>query len=339
MPRTRTSTYLRKVAGACLLLLLSSGLMAFKVPSDRFPLPLSETTGMPAATLTSTTTANPTSIQTTAASTALPRFDHIVIVVEENKDYAQVIGPNTPDSYINSLAAQGMLFTNSHALTHPSQPNYLGLFSGSNQGVTGDSCDPSTVFPQPDLGGQLISAGLSFAGYSENMPSAGYTGCFDTPLVSLYVRKHNPWANFSDVNGPQTNLPFTSFPTTPDSYSSLPTVSFVIPNLLDDMHESSAAINIQQGDTWLKQKLDGYAQWARTHNSLLIVTWDEEDELNGIEANSNQVATIFVGQHVALGTNDTNISHYNILRTIENMYGLPLANNAANVNAITGVWN
>jgi hypothetical protein len=228
-----------------------------------------------------------------------------------------------------------MLFTNSHALTHPSQPNYLDLFSGSNQGLTDDSCSPSTVFPQPDLGGQLIAAGMSFAGYSESMPSSGYVGCSDSIGGILYARKHNPWANFSDVSGPTTNLTYASFPNSADGFSKLPTVSFVIPNQLDDMHSAS----IQQGDNWLQSNLDGYAQWAKTHNSLFILTWDEEDESNGIESNPNQIATIFVGQHVQVGTNNANISHYNVLRTLEDMYGLAPANNAAGVSAISGIWN
>ncbi|MBV9228044.1 MAG: acid phosphatase, partial [Chloroflexi bacterium] len=115
--------------------------------------------------------------------------------------------------------------------------------------------------------------------------------------------------------------------------------SFVIPNLVDDMHTGSTTADIQQGDTWLQQHLDAYVQWAKTHNSLFILTTDEEDEANGVEANPNQIATIFVGQHVQIGTDNTNITHYDVLRTIEDIYGLSPANNAANATAITGIWN
>ena len=282
----------------------------------------------PSVTPGTTPTATPT-------PSALPRFDHIVIVVEENKDYSQIIGPNTPAPYINALAAQGMLFTNSHALAHPSQPNYLDLFSGSDQGVLGDACSAATVYPAPDLGGQLIAANFGFAGYSEGLTTAGATACTNT--ATHYARKHNPWANFSDTNGPTTNLPYTSFPTSSASYSALPTVSFVIPNLLNDMHDGPTNTAIQQGDTWLQQNMDAYAQWAKTNNSLLIVTWDENDVQNGDP--SNQIPTIFVGQHVQVGTNNTSISHYDMLRTLEDMYGLAPANNAASAADILGVWN
>ncbi len=306
--------------------------------------PMPGGTATPGAGVSPTPTISPTSVvsptATTTVPTSLPRFDHVVVVVEENKDYAQLIGPNSPAPYINMLAGQGMLFTNSHAITHPSQPNYLDLFSGSDQGIKDDSCDPARVLPQPDLGGQLLGAGFSFAGYSENMPSAGYTGCFDASAFnSLYARKHNPWANFSDVSGAKTNLTFDSFPTTTDGFAALPTVSFVVPNLINDMHSGDSATDIQQGDSWLQQHLDGYAQWGKTHNSLLIVTCDEEDQANGVEANPNQVATIFVGQHVVVGTNASQISHFDLLRTLEDMYGLPPANQAASATAITGVWD
>src|SRR5215475_3754205 len=94
--------------------------------------------------------------------------DHIVIVIEENHSFSSIIG-SSQAPYINGLANQGALFTQSFAVTHPSQPNYLALFSGSTQGITNDSC-PHT-FAGDNLGHQLIAAGLTFAGYSESLPS------------------------------------------------------------------------------------------------------------------------------------------------------------------------
>src|SRR6185312_16064435 len=99
------------------------------------------------------------------------------------------------------LKDNGVYFTNSFAITHPSQPNYLALFSGSTQGITDDSC-PHT-FSANNLGNELRSAGLSFTGYSESMPSNGYTGC----TSGSYARKHSPWVNFSDLPT-STNLTF-----------------------------------------------------------------------------------------------------------------------------------
>ena len=153
-----------------------------------------------------------------ALSTAgVPRPDHVVVVMEENHNYGEIIGAAAAP-YINSLAHGGALLTNSHANEHPSEPNYLDLFSGSNQGVTNDSC-PHT-FSTANLGAELIRAGLTFGGYSDDLPSTGYTGCSS----GKYVRRHSPWVNFTNVPAAD-NMPFTAWPS---DFNKLPTLSFVI---------------------------------------------------------------------------------------------------------------
>lgn len=109
-----------------------------------------------------------------AYAATLPAYDHIVVVVEENHSYGEIIG-NANAPYITSLANNGAKMTQSFAVTHPSEPNYLALFSGSTQGLTDDSC-PHT-YSAENLGHQLTAAGKTFKGYSESMPSDGYTGC------------------------------------------------------------------------------------------------------------------------------------------------------------------
>ena len=260
-------------------------------------------------------------------SSLLPRPDHIVLVIEENHAYSQII--NSPDApYINRLATQGALFTQSFGLTHPSQPNYLAIFSGSTQGITDNSC-PHT-FTTPNLGHALLAKGLTFAGYSEDLPAIGSLMCSEGP----YARKHNPWVNWQDsaANGlpATTNLPMTNFPT---EYSALPTVSIVVPNQLNDMHSGNNSEMIQAGDRWLQAHLDAYVQWAQQHNSLLIVTWDED---NGKE--NNRIATLFVGPMVRAGRYGQRITHYNILRTIEDLYGLSHSGASANATPIIHIW-
>jgi hypothetical protein len=266
---------------------------------------------------------------TAAAASAVPRPDHVVIVVMENKNYADIIGRPDEAPYLNSLASGGAVFSNSYAVAHPSQPNYLALFSGSTQGVTSDGC-PKVFANIPNLGAELLSAGLSFAGYSESMPSAGFTGC-GSEFSLGYTRAHNPWASFSNVPAAD-NRTFASFPGTS---SQLPAVSFVIPNLCNDMHYCSR----DTGDSWIKNNLGGYARWAQTHNSLLIITWDEDATLPIIGGgDGNKVPTIFYGQHARPGTYSEHITHYNMLRTIEDIYGLPHAGASATATPITGIW-
>jgi uncharacterized membrane protein len=244
--------------------------------------------------------------------------DHVVIVMEENHSFASIIGSSSAP-YINSLAQQGALFTQSFGVEHPSQPNYLDLFSGSNQGVTDDSC-PHT-FSTENLASELAAAGQTFTGFSEDLPSAGSTVC----TSGAYAEKHTPWVNFTNVPA-GSNQPFTSFPT---DFTNLPTVSIVDPNLNDDMHDGTIA----QGDTWLQQHINSYVQFAQTHNSLLIVTWDEDDNASG-----NQVATIFVGPMVKQGQFAETINHFNVLRTIEDLYGLTRVGSAATATPISDVW-
>ncbi|MEV8631479.1 alkaline phosphatase family protein [Streptosporangium sp. NPDC051023] len=256
-----------------------------------------------------------------AQAAVVPRPDHVVLVMFENKGYSQINGSSSAP-YLNSLASQGAKFTQSFAVTHPSQPNYIALFSGSTQGVTDDSC-PRNFTGKANLGRQLIDAGLSFKGYSESMPSDGYTGCSS----GAYRRKHNAWVDFDNVPA-ASNVTFAAFPGS-SGYSTLPAVSFVTPNMCNDMHDCS----INTGDTWARNKLDAYAQWAKTHNSLLIVTFDENDGSSG-----NQIFTVFVGQHIKPGGYSENITHYTILRTIEDAYGLAPIGNAAGATPITDAW-
>jgi phosphatidylinositol-3-phosphatase len=244
------------------------------------------------------------------------RPDHVVIVVLENKNEPDV-AREAP--YLTSLARSGVAFTDMHAETHPSQPNYLALFSGGTQGVDDDSC-PHT-FDAPTLAGQLAAAGYSFAGYAEDLPEPGFTGC----AAGDYARKHSPWTNFRDVPA-QSNLPLSAMPT---DYAQLPTVSFLIPNLCHDMHDCSIA----EGDRWLAQNVDGYAQWARTHNSLLIVTFDESED-----DDDNHISTFAVGQRVTPGVIGERTDHYRILRTLQDLYGLAPLGHSAEAAPVAGLW-
>jgi len=260
------------------------------------------------------------------AAAGLPRPDHVVIVIEENRSF-QDIYDSASAPFINSLVPEGALFTQSFGIEHPSQPNYLDLFSGSNQGVTDNSCPHS--FSTPNLGAQLFAAGLSFGGYSADLPSVGSTVC----ASGLYARKHNPSINFntgSNAVPSSANKPFAGYwPTSDAGFAALPTVSIVVPNLDNDMHDGS----ISQGDAWFQNNLSGYYQWAKTHNSLLILTFDEDDSASG-----NQIFTLFVGPMVASGLYSVRIDHFNVLRTIEDMYGLPYAGTAATTAPITVGW-
>jgi hypothetical protein len=99
--------------------------------------------------------------------------------------------------------------------------------------------------------------------------------------------------------------------------------------MCDDMHNCS----VKAGDSWVRANLDGYVRWAGTNDSMLIVTFDENDGSPG-----NKIATMFVGASVKPGVYPEKIDHYSVLRTIEDAYGLSHAGMSASRSPITDVW-
>jgi len=253
------------------------------------------------------------------AAAAVHRPDHVVIVMLENKRYDAVIGhPNAP--WVSSLAAHSANMVNFYAETHPSQPNYLALFSGSTQGVTDNNC-PHDLGARPNLARQLLDAGHTFAGYSEDLPSVGWRGCAHRG----YVRRHNPWVNFSNVPA-SANRSLTAFP---KDYRALPDVSFVIPNLCHDMHDCPKV----EADAWLKKRFAPYVAWASSHHSLFVLTFDEDNRTD-----HNHIATIVAGAGVKPGSYPGRLNHYDLLHTLQRMYGLPLTGGAARGKGMPAIW-
>ena len=279
----------------------------------------------------------------------LPKYDHIVIVIEENKDYSEVVG-NKDAPYINSvLVAEGANLTQMFAEEHSSEGNYFWLFSGSNHNVgyhddiPDPRSNPAYPFQSANLGQQLIEKGFTFKGYSESLPEIGDT----VSRAKDYARKHVPWISFGNLpdgntESTSTNLQFEQFPA---DFSKLPTLSIVIPNLIDDMHSGPVDSRVRNGDTWLKEKMDRYYQWAKKHNSLLIITFDENDNkihysgLTDPASTQNEIKncipTIIAGAHIKHGDypEGIGVTHVNLLRTLEAIYGLPKAG-AQQANAL-----
>lgn len=277
-------------------------------------------------------------LATNLCAETLPRPDHIVIVIDENKSLSDVIGSkNAP--YLNALAKRGALLTNFTAAHHPSQPNYVDFLAGSPLGVCDDSCLP-TPFNAPNLGAALLATpGRSFAGFAEDLPKK--------PVCDLdeFAKRHCPWMDFANLPAAAT-LSWSKFP---KDFRKLPTVSIVIPNLIHDMHDGKlVGAEVRAGDRWLRTNLGAYARWAQTHNSLLIVTWDEDsDETYKIQCPaiittsppSNLIPTIIAGQYVKRhARSSVAYSHHDLLRTILDMYGIAPFAGAASANDIGDVW-
>ena len=244
------------------------------------------------------------------------------LVIFENKPYGDVIG-NPQALYITGLAKTWANMTDSHAIAHPSEPNYLALFSGSTHGVTGDNC-PVTL-GTASLGSQLRQAGVSFTGYAESMPKDGFEGCVADPnyLPSgwLYARKHVPWTNFTRIPR-NVSLVYRHPLSAPPSR-----FVWITPNMCNDMHDCSIAV----GDRWASENLPKLIAWDEANHGVLIVTFDENDGSPG-----NKIPTILIG-NVRAGRYGQNINHYNVLRTIEDVFGVKPLGNAASATPIRGV--
>ena len=189
---------------------------------------------------------------------------------------------------------------------------------------------PTQHFTTPNLARELLNNGWTFTEYSEGLPSVGY----DESAFELYVRKHNPVSNWmgTEINQipAELNQPFSNFPS---DYNLLPTVSIVSPDLTNSMHNVPLATALANGDSWFYTNMLPYIEWAKTHNSLFILTADEDDGLH-----SNRILTIFTGEMIIHGSYSQRITHHHILRTIEEMYDLNFIGNSANVSSIYDCW-
>lgn len=234
---------------------------------------------------------------------------------------------------MEALVKEGLTFENYTGLFHPSQPNYLAFFSGSNQGVTGDSYPPTgSPYTGANLASQLLDASLTFKGYAEDLPSVGFTGS----SAGGYVARHNAWVNFPSNVPASLSRPFSDFPS-PDNYTSLPTVSIILPNLCHSGH----SCDLSEADTFLTKvfPLESYLKWARSHNSLLILSFDEPYPDSPV---SYPIYTLVAGANIPKNlTLCGTYNHYSLQRWLLELYQLPLYHDnlqAANPIA-TSLWN
>ena len=260
-----------------------------------------------------------------AEARPVPHMDHIIVVIMENKDYNTALA----GTYTRTqLVTHESSFSSSFAITHPSQPNYLGLWAGSTVGVTNDACPPpGAPYSNENLGHACEAAGLTWRAYSENLPSVGYTGC--TFTGTLYTRKHDPWVNFNNLNH-VNERPYSDLQLDINA-GTLPNLAFVIPNNCDNSHDNGC--NYQVGDNWLAANLPKMRN-AVGPKGLVILTWDEDSGGSG-----NHILTVFAADSVKRGyVSGTHITHYTVLRTTCDALGIAPFGAAATENAIADVW-
>ena len=257
------------------------------------------------------TSPNPTPPATGPCSGATPppAWRHVVWIWMENKAYSQIIGsPDAP--YVNGLAAQCGLATDYHAITHPSLPNYIAATSGDPQGVTNNGPPSAHPLSAQSIFGQL---GADWRSLQEAMP----TNCALTNS-GRYAVRHNPAAYYVPIRSAclQQDIPLTG-PAVDAAFT------FVTPDLCNDTHDCPVAT----GDGWLQGFVPQVlaSPQYQAGDTLLVITWDEDDG-----SASNHIATLMIAPSVVAGTRDaTPYTHYSLLRTSEELLGLPLLGAAA----------
>jgi phosphatidylinositol-3-phosphatase len=264
-------------------------------------------------------------VPASGAATAVSTFDRVVVVVFENKERGHVIGSRSAPTF-NRYAKQYANLTAYYAVTHPSLPNYIALVSGSTGGIrtncTGCSID------KPNLADSLEAAGLSWRTYAEGLPNAGFTG----PVFRRYAKKHNPFLYFRSIVDDRQRrnrvVPLARLAADVRT-GALPDFSLVVPDLCNSMHDCSVAV----GDKWLRRVVQPLLNLPRT---AIFVVFDEGS--TSIRGGGHTPALV-VGTAVRPQSRYAAVSgHYEVLRTIEDAWGLPRLGASARARPITGIW-
>ena len=260
----------------------------------------------------------------TSAHARQPLTPHVWVIVMENRADTSIVHSRSAP-FVDDLITRYGLADNYHGLVHGSQPNYLALFSGGLQGVSGNQ---QISLAAKNLADQLEAAGKTWRVYAQNVPAGCYAGATATggrDGVGTYARKHEPAISFQDISSSPARCAniqdFTAFDPMAGDFE------LIVPNLENDMHNGTTIA----GDEWLRGFVPRIlASPAWLAGSVLIITWDE-----GKAIGDNKVATIVIANTVRAGFKSSIVhTHYSLLHTVEQMLGLPCLGQACHANTL-----
>jgi hypothetical protein len=289
-------------------------------------------TGAPSASTAATRTAESPPAASSAASPAAAdgQLRKILVIMEENHSIQQIFPAGMP--YLWRLAQRYAYATDWSDVAHPSLPNYLAIFGGSNFNDPQD-CAPAAgcTYPGPSVFGQALSRGETAKAYEESMPQP----C-DQGFVGEYDVNHNPWAYFPSeaascrADDVPAGPPAGGALAADVGGGTLPTVGLITPNLLHDGHDGTPA----RADAWLRvwiPVLMSGPDW-RSGRLAVVVVFDEGET-------TEQVPFVFMAPGLS-GVKITEAAdHYALTRLIDKIIGAPplrRASSAANVAAVLG---
>lgn len=249
----------------------------------------------------------------TGPSPVAGKINHVVVVVEENHSFSDVIG-NSAMPYLNNLASTYSVATQYYGDTHPSIGNYFMLTTG--QIITDNEASPPTTVTVDNIVRELVANGKTWKSYAESLPSIGYLGTDVYP----YAQHHNPFVFFSDVqNGGQNNIvPFAQFGQDLAS-GQLPNFSFITPNQVDNAHDGT----LGQADSWLSQNIAPLlSNPLFQKDGLLIVVFDES-EFTDLANGGGHTVWVAAGPFVKRGFQSANLyQHQSTLRFVLSSLGV-----------------
>jgi phosphatidylinositol-3-phosphatase len=247
----------------------------------------------------------PTAAKPCGLTTSPPAWQHVVWIVMENHASGQIIGSSSAP-YLNGLKSKCGYASNFYAESHPSLPNYIAMTSGSTQGITDDNPPSSHPLNVPSIFSQL---GGGWKSLQESMPS----NCALTSS-GTYAVKHNPAAYYTNIR-PACSTQDVPLGSTPDVSAKF---TFITPNLCSDMHDCSVSTGDSWLGTWVPKILDSAAYTSGT--TAVFITFDEDDK-----SDNNHIATLVLSPSTPAGMTDSgSYNHYSMLRTTEEMLGLPV---------------
>jgi len=231
---------------------------------------------------------------------------------------------HTSDAVLSSSAApfeqeiarQCGSATRYRAVGSPSLPNYLAAISGSTQGVHDDAAPASHPVAGDNLFRQVTAAGGTARSYEEAMPD----NCHLTG-AGRYAVKHNPQAYLVGAADraacEHDDVPLGTLAggALVDDLGAgrLPTFSFVTPDLCNDTHDCAVSV----GDAWLRDWVGlivSSATYAAGRTAVFVV-WDEPTPMPLL---------VIAPTTPAGATSTVPFDHYSLLRTTEEMLGLPV---------------
>ena len=290
-------------------------------------------TPTPTATTVPSQSPTPLPAPTQTPDSLIPDFEHIVWILFENKEFGAVIGKSSMP-YYNQLAREYTLLTQYYAVRHPSLPNYIALIGGDTFGIDRNCKD--CFVDEPSLPDLIEDSGRTWKTYQEDMPSPCYLGD-----KKDYVQKHNPFVYFDNIRLDAARcthsvVPLTALQTDIET-DSLPNFLFIKPNLCNDSHDCSLKVS----DAWLKDLLAQLVPALdATGDSYVIFMLFEEGQSDrsccGLpEEAGGRVPVVIYSPLVKNGfEDDTQYTHYSLLKTISQAWGLPYLGHAADDNHV-----